>query len=308
MSRRIHRIVSTGITYVLLLQSQFMAVLLSVGKIKKYTTISVLVILWHTLLVGMAVWTHWISMVTNPGLVPKLDEEQIATEPSKFEYCNKCSSLRPLGSHHCKRCKRCILRMDHHCPWISNCVGMLNQKFFILFLVYIFLLAITDITMVIFHLRTFILDDNWCYNIGKEYLVGKGAVIIIMIAIFSSLLFGVFTLIMCIDQVVAIRSNRTPIDKFKKIQFNRLGFAKTLVQVFGSPFSILWLVPVRMSNTQTNGELSTEDFLALVKTMALKNGPKTEAVDHPGGMQEHTQGPEGMVSTPSAELVPLKEL
>lgn len=27
--------------------------------------------------------------------------------------------------------------MDHHCVWIRNCIGQANQKYFVLFLVYV---------------------------------------------------------------------------------------------------------------------------------------------------------------------------
>ena len=55
------------------------------------------------------------------------------------KHCRKCNSVKPPLSHHCSICGRCIARMDHHCPWVNNCVGFYNQKFFLQFLVYVFL-------------------------------------------------------------------------------------------------------------------------------------------------------------------------
>ena len=56
--------------------------------------------------------------------------------------CKNCYVVRPYDTHHCKSCHCCILEQDHHCPWMNNCVGIFNEKYFILFNLYAFLSVI----------------------------------------------------------------------------------------------------------------------------------------------------------------------
>lgn len=53
-----------------------------------------------------------------------------------WTHCTTCDRSVPPRTHHCILCQRCILWRDHHCFFTGSCIGILNQRYFILFCIY----------------------------------------------------------------------------------------------------------------------------------------------------------------------------
>ncbi|EWC89687.1 hypothetical protein PFNF54_01488 [Plasmodium falciparum NF54] len=66
----------------------------------------------------------------------------------------------------------------------------------------------------------------------------------ICINMICSLLFGMFSMIMLVDQYCAIKTNTTGIELLKNIKGEVKPFQESLNEVFGQPFSYLWFLPV----------------------------------------------------------------
>ncbi|XP_049717972.1 palmitoyltransferase ZDHHC3 isoform X7 [Elephas maximus indicus] len=234
------------VTWFLVLYAEFVVlfVMLIPSRDYVYSIINGIV---FNLLAFLALASHCRAMLTDPGAVPKGNAtkefiESLQLKPGQVVYkCPKCCSIKPDRAHHCSVCKRCIRKMDHHCPWVNNCVGENNQKYFVLFTMYIALISLHALIMVGFHfLHCFEEDWTKCSSFSPP-----ATVILLILLCFEGLLFLIFTSVMFGTQVHSICTDETGIEQLKKEE--RRWAKKTkwmnMKAVFGHPFSLGWASP-----------------------------------------------------------------
>ncbi|ESK92143.1 vacuole protein [Moniliophthora roreri MCA 2997] len=82
--------------------------------------------------------------------------------------CRKCGQIKPERTHHCRICNRCVLKYDHHCPVrINQCVGLHNERHFVMFMGYLCLAALTFCILgyeEFFHALG-LFQDEWQYHV-----------------------------------------------------------------------------------------------------------------------------------------------
>ncbi|XP_029775118.1 palmitoyltransferase ZDHHC3 isoform X5 [Suricata suricatta] len=234
------------VTWFLVLYAEFVVlfVMLLPSRDYVYSIINGIV---FNLLAFLALASHCRAMLTDPGAVPKGNAtkefiESLQLKPGQVVYkCPKCCSIKPDRAHHCSVCKRCIRKMDHHCPWVNNCVGENNQKYFVLFTMYIALISLHALIMVGFHfLHCFEEDWTKCSSFSPPTTV-----ILLILLCFEGLLFLIFTSVMFGTQVHSICTDETGIERLKRKHQPRehRGSWKAVKETFGGNFSLNWFNP-----------------------------------------------------------------
>ena len=91
------------------------------------------------IITGLALVSYYRGVTTNPGNIPETPEWEKDNATKKQEglrFCSREKKYKPERTHYCSAIGRNVLKMDHYCPWLANCVGYLNHKFFMLFIMY----------------------------------------------------------------------------------------------------------------------------------------------------------------------------
>ncbi|XP_044111557.1 palmitoyltransferase ZDHHC7 isoform X1 [Neovison vison] len=201
------------------------------------------------------------------GAVPKGNAtkeymESLQLKPGEVIYkCPKCCCIKPERAHHCSICKRCIRKMDHHCPWVNNCVGEKNQRFFVLFTMYIALSSVHALTLCGLQFVSCV-RGQWteCSDFSPPVTV-----ILLVFLCLESLLFFTFTAVMFGTQIHSICNDETEIERLKseKPTWERRLRWEGMRSVFGGPPSLLWMNPFvgfRFGRLQTRPRKGGPEF------------------------------------------------
>lgn len=168
---------------------------------------------------------HINSLSSSPPSVE--DIKQYLERP---RYCKKCKKWKPPRAHHCSVTGACVVKMDHYCVWVLNCVGLLNYKQFLLFLIYALLACLMSAAMLVQPCIDFVGSPSAQQNVGTMVLAFLSFV---FCAAFSLALIGF--LIMHTRLVVI---NHTSIEAYEKEEMRPwpydYGSRKNFEEVFGS--------------------------------------------------------------------------
>lgn len=125
--------------------------------------------------------------------------------------CYKCKGVKPPRTHHCSTCGRCVLKMDHHCPWMNNCIGLKNQKSFLLFNMYVMICSAWTVIRVAIAAYQCYQSDGLCDTFDEGIY---GVITFIICALCG--MFTFFTAAMFWDQVQMGIEETSTIDRMQK--------------------------------------------------------------------------------------------
>ncbi|MCP9260541.1 Palmitoyltransferase ZDHHC3 [Dirofilaria immitis] len=223
-------------TWFLILYGEFCVLTVMMTSWSKYAVHQTFhAIIFHILLC-LAFSSHIKTMFTDPGAVPKA-----------IDRCS--SSVKPERAHHCSVCGRCVRRMDHHCPWVNNCVGEGNQKYFVLFTMYIALLSTHAVYWGIWQFILCVSAD-WqsCSLFGPPVTA-----ILLVFLLFEAILLQYSRLLCSVLNLIRFAMIKLVLNHSKMsntIPNNSLGPDgwKNLQMIFGGPFSLRWFNPFAASH------------------------------------------------------------
>eukprot|EP01038_Epipyxis_sp_PR26KG_P010137 gene10137-13636_t len=85
-------------------------------------------------------YSFYLACTVGPGTITEKNQTCFGHQPYDGliyipnNKCKTCNTTKVARSKHCNLCGICVPLFDHHCVWLNQCVGELNYKYFLTFL------------------------------------------------------------------------------------------------------------------------------------------------------------------------------
>ncbi|XP_063978418.1 probable palmitoyltransferase ZDHHC24 [Diachasmimorpha longicaudata] len=167
-----------------------------------------------------------------------------------WRFCVSCEAMAPPRSWHCQTCDICILKRDHHCVFTGCCIGHFNHRYFLMFVLYLFIATVysfyynnyfiwgriefqfpMSIVKLIFPLASFAFGLD--YSTDQLYL---------MLYVISIVGMG-FTGTLSVYHFQLVFTGAVAHERVKKNSKYDLGWRENVKNVFGERWYLTWILP-----------------------------------------------------------------
>lgn len=183
-----------------------------------------------------------------------------ANTKNGWRLCALCETLAPPRSWHCSICNICILKRDHHCIFTGCCIGHFNHRYFIMFLLHLFIATTysfcynnlfiwnrihfefpISLIKIIFPIAIFIFGFDG--SINQFYLI------LYIVSAVGMLYTGV----LWIYHICLVFKGNVANENNKKIHIYDLGWKQNIKEVLGDRWYLTWILPYIKSQLPHNG-------------------------------------------------------
>ncbi|SPO26983.1 uncharacterized protein UTRI_10448_B [Ustilago trichophora] len=138
---------------------------------------------------------------------------------------------KPERAHHCRTCKTCTLKFDHHCPWLNQCVGLGNERYFVLFMSWLSFGCALVLYSGCGVMRR-------CLSWSQEWEYAYTPRVFVMLLFILALVMGLALAVMAGWQVILVGRGETSVESQDNAHYREL--AKKRGQEFVNVYDVGW--------------------------------------------------------------------